>query len=580
MAGLAATIGRDSALLSKIKTFVQERRNELSFLGKPLQIVIVGLLVLLPAALLLWIFDQLFIFFLARSYVDDIAVAFNINKHLAKAMALVVFVMGVYFVSKLFSLSKSSRLVGKLGLVALLIAHALFLWQGTKNQFFDTSGKAIKCYILSRDGEVRYLERPGIDAVTGRLCREVTSETLERLQAYAKGKRPERIFKEKPEFFDPRTGEPIVWFWRSKSGAIELFNLMGFHPERGEELQPVSRDVVEAFKAQVALQKQEEERREQEEERKRRPPQRIDPDNFEFFDAVSGKPRAWYWRGEGGEYEFYDNQGFRPRTGEALKLFDAEAIATWERETARRKQEQLRREKEQRERSEREERKQQEALERQQREQEKDLERRQLEAQAGSQCDQLAANPNDPRKPSDVTGVHFDELKEHAAEAVKVCYSAMAVFPDEARYRYQYARALGFSEPDKAIGIYGQLTRQKYPAAFDNLGSLLWQRKNNESKTEAINVFKEGVRLGDPDSMVSLAGLIGSRYVPVPNPFAAKYALLKHAAGLGHEGAKLAVERMEIELQQQQQERASQQQQEQMMLQLFGNILGGAIRRH
>ena len=194
----------------------------------------------------------------------------------------------------------------------------------------------------------------------------------------------------------------------------------------------------------------------------------------------------WFWRGPEGEYEFYDNAGFHPRTGEALIPISKEAITAWQRdakdketraqkEQFRQEQERLLREKERREQGEREE----------------------LERQAGSSCDQVAANPADPRKPSEVPGVRYEELKEAAARALEICRIAMESFPSELRYTYQYARALGFSEPEKAIVIYRKLTRQSYPAAFDNLGSLLLQRKDRKSFNEAINVFKEGVRIGD-----------------------------------------------------------------------------------
>lgn len=153
-----------------------------------------------------------------------------------------------------------------------------------------------------------------------------------------------------------------------------------------------------------------------------------------------------------------------------------------------------------------------------------------------------------------------------------LCGVAVETFPDELRDKYQYARALGFSEPDKAIGTYRQLTRQKYPAAFDNLGSLLLRRRDYSG---AIAVFKDGAKLGDPDSMVSLADLIQRGYVHVENPEAAKFALLSRAAQLGHQGAQLAVEQLKIEFQQKQQEQMSQQQQQRMMLDMFGTILHG-----
>jgi hypothetical protein len=238
-----------------------------------------------------------------------------------------------------------------------------------------------------------------------------------------------------------------------------------------------------------------------------------------------------------------------------------------------RKQEQLRREQEQARRQQ----EQQEKAEREEQERQEELSRQQREMQSGSLCDQIAANPADPRKPSEVPGVPYEELKEHAGDALDVCRVALAKFPSELRYQYQYARALGFSDPEKAIAIYRHLTRQKYPAAFDNLGSLLLQRKDKNSRAEAIAVFQNGVQFGDPDAMVTLADLINRGIVPVPNPVATRYALLARAAELGHKGAKLAVEQMDIEFQAQQRERASQQQQQQIILDLMGTILGGAI---
>jgi len=583
---------------------------------------------------------------------------------------------------------------------AMVLTHSLLLWQGTQNQFFDRSGKAIKCYILSRDGVVRYMERAGIDPITGKQCQDLTPDLLERLQEYARGRRPELVLEDEPVFFDQRTGDPIIWYWRAKSGDIELFNLMGFHPESGEELLPVTPAVVAEWKQQwlwkerhrhppnrvdpltyvffdpktgevrgwywrgpdgeyefydnpgfqpstgealipvtkdvledwrrgtekrcyvitrdavlyrskpgidpatghqcqpltvgvlerlreyekgkrpnlvnaeeptffdvrsgdpaiwystdlrgnislfdlmgfdpktgqellpitlkvAAEWKDQLDKREEDKRRKQRPPKQIEPKNYPFFDPTAGEPQVWFWRGPDGEYEFYDNAGFHPRTGEALIPISKEAITAWQRdakdketraqkEQFRQEQERLLREKERREQGEREER----------------------GRQAGSSCDQVAANPADPRKPSEVPGVRYEELKEAAAQAIEICGVAKERFPSELRYTYQYARALGFSEPEKAIVIYRKLTRQSYPAAFDNLGSLLSQRKDRKSFNEAINVFNEGVRIGDPDSMVTLSALIVRGYYRVENPYDYSLKLLRDAAALGHPGAK------------------------------------------
>ena len=68
---------------------------------------------------------------------------------------------------------------------------------------------------------------------------------LERLREYEKGNRPQKIQTADPTFFDLRTGEPIVWYYKDKNGVIELFNLMGFHPQSGDELSPVTKEIVE-----------------------------------------------------------------------------------------------------------------------------------------------------------------------------------------------------------------------------------------------------------------------------------------------------------------------------------------------
>jgi len=554
-----------------------------SRLSSPLQIVVVMVGLLLPAFVVLWIVDKLFLYFLSRSYVDEIAHVFDLNQYTARAISIVVFMVVVYFAGKL-GFSKRRRMIGVWGLAGLLITHALFMAQGVRNQFFDRGGKAIKCYVVTREGDVRFRDQLGTDPETGRLCREATPETVERLKEYQKGKRPQRLADvDIEEFHEPRTGEPIVWFWKSKTGEIELFNLMGFHPDTGEELQPVSSAIVEQFKAQRA-------QRMQLTERRQRPPQRIDPEVYDFFDPATGEPRVWYARDGELNYEFFDNQGFHPRTGQALKPVDAATLETWKaakievrerdmRERARQDREaEERTEREERVRraqAEREQRERQIQAEREQQERQIQAERQQREAQAATLCDQLAGNPSDPRRAMTVSGVRYEELKGRASQALETCRVAMDKFPDELRYRYQFARALETSDPDKAIPHYRDLIRKNYPAAYDNLASIYIRKRDIRT---AIPLLKSGVRANDPDSMVTLADLIERGFVNVQNPVAAKYALLERAAQLGHSGAQLAVERQKAELQQRQQERAFQLQEQQMMLDLFGTLLRGVAR--
>jgi TPR repeat protein len=116
--------------------------------------------------------------------------------------------------------------------------------------------------------------------------------------------------------------------------------------------------------------------------------------------------------------------------------------------------------------------------------------------------------------------------------------------------------------------------RLRYPAAYDNLGWLI--EKENPSK--AVELFRNGVRLGDPDAMVSLAEMIDKgRTVPL-NQSETKLALYARAAQLGDSDAARALQvEQEKEIQQQQQ-RAIQFEQQRRAMEMFQGILRGVVR--
>jgi TPR repeat protein len=365
--------------------------------------------------------------------------------------------------------------------------------------------EAKRCYVITRDEHqpVRYFEQPGIDPETGRQCRELTREVVERLREYEKGNRPKRIEAAEPTFFDLRTGEPVVWYYKDKNGDIQLFDLMGFHPETGEELVPVTKEVVAQWKAQSS----------------RRVPEKIpDPDKYGAFDPVTGKARLWYFRAQNGAYEFYDGPGFHPATGEALTLATRETIDEWKQYLEKKgpgaparspnkveikadtqffdpktgahllwywrgkkgeyeffdgpgfhprngdalkpatrealeayqlelkevqdefKREQDRLKREEQARHDADERKKAE----QQKRDEEAAKQREQELRRLSEseraCDELAANPSDVHRVGQ--GVPYGALKPQAAEAVAACESAAKQNPGELRFAYQLARAL------------------------------------------------------------------------------------------------------------------------------------------
>ena len=170
------------------------------------------------------LFGHVTVYLLARSYVDELEQVFDLNENIAKAIVWATFAGAIILLGYAVSFSQRRRLAGLGGILALLIGHSLILGYGTVKQSFDRKGNAIKCYILTRES-IRLAEHPGIDPVSGRECRPITPEIAERVEAYKNGKRPTKIEAREPTFFEPRTGQPIVWYYVSKNEEIQLFDL-------------------------------------------------------------------------------------------------------------------------------------------------------------------------------------------------------------------------------------------------------------------------------------------------------------------------------------------------------------------
>lgn len=303
-----------------LREFLSSIASSFSNLGFATRNVLTGILALVAAYFLLTIVDKLIYFYLAKSYVDEISEAYDLNKHLASALVFLTFLAAAFCGRYLWSFSKRKRLIGIAGLLALLIGHSLAMWGATRNATISAKGVSLKCYVITRDGHVIYRERPGIDPSTGRECRPVTPDLVERLSQYEKGRRPQRIATFDPTFFDPRSGDPIVWYTRTRANAIELFDLMGFDPDTGDDLKPITKEIVDEWKNQISQQAQ---------QLSRCSPRRVDPASFVFFDSQTGNPRGWYWKDANNNYEFYDCAGYRPENGDELQPVTREIINTW-----------------------------------------------------------------------------------------------------------------------------------------------------------------------------------------------------------------------------------------------------------
>jgi hypothetical protein len=694
-------------ILSKLFASTHDR---LSTLSRPFRLFLSLVAAAVLAFVVIWILNKLVVYFFVRSYINEIADAFGLNQYLVNAIVWITFAIAAILLSYAFSFSKRKRQIGLFGILVLIVGQSLFLWYGMKDHVFNREGKAVKCYIVTRDS-IRYGDRPGIDPATGYECREVTPDIAERVTAYENGKRPKRIAEDNQQpFFDQITGNPITWYFKATNGEIEIFDLMGFHPDSGEELLPVMKDIVTSWKTQkgrriprrindpdgygwfdpltgkarlwyrrtentsleffdgssfdpqtgeplVIVSKEiidewhqysskqcyiitrdprepvrygkepgidpatgrqcrvitpeiVERLREYEKgnrpkkitsaeptffdlrtgepivwylktknsgidffdlmgfhpetgeellpvtkeivelwnnEKNREAPRRVpDLGKYPPFDPLNGKPRVWYWRGETGDYEFYDSRGFHQPTGEPLTIITKEVIAKYIQETEalqkKREEDRLKREREARERTERMEREKKALAEREDNERRERELKRDRETQAAKLCDQLAANPNDRNRSGD--GVPYDTLKTQASQAIESCEIAAKQAPTALRFQYQLARALQSTGKSpmrqKAVGILNKLVEQEYPAAYDNLGYLLGYDQNNFAA--AVKLFRTGTKLGDPDSMLSLAEMIEEGRATPMNRGETKIDLYTRAAQLGHPAAIQALQ--------------------------------------
>lgn len=154
--------------------------------------------------------------------------------------------------------------------------------------------------------------------------------------------------------------------------------------------------------------------------------------------------------------------------------------------------------------------------------------------QAAQQCDLLAANPLDRNRTPGIAGVAMPQLRANASIAIAVCRNASASLPWQLQYTYQLARALQPTDPNQAEPLLRMLVRQRYPAAFDNLAWILLNR--NEDPARAEGLLRDGVALGDPGAMFTLALLLKKNQI-LPHPGENYRDLLLRSANLGHDGA-------------------------------------------
>jgi hypothetical protein len=132
-------------------------------------------------------------------------------------------------------------------------AYFFVIFAVTRGQnFHHTAGGPQRWYAVTPEG-VRFFDSPGFDPKYGLRLEPVTPELAVNLARAERGQTPARIVVSKfddIEFFDALTGKPKVWYFRDSNGDIELYSQSGHHPAYGDELRPITRDLVSLVRQQ------------------------------------------------------------------------------------------------------------------------------------------------------------------------------------------------------------------------------------------------------------------------------------------------------------------------------------------
>jgi hypothetical protein len=287
--------GWNVQIIEKLRDSYERKLWPLSFAAR---IAVIVLACVLVGGLIFWLCNELVYFYMARSYSEELADYYDLNRGFTRALLWASFATIVILAGYSLSFSKWKRRLGYTGLLMLLIGHSLLL--GRMDTNFQKSGAAEKCYVITRTS-IRLLNRVGIDSETGLECRPLTPQMAEKIKLYQAGYRAKQIASNDPTFFDPTTGEPVVWYSKNDRGQIELFDLMGYHPQTGEELIPVTRDVVQAWKQQSA-------------KVVRRVPVRVnDPETLASSNQRRGQRRFGTGKAKVESTSFTTDLGFTPR---------------------------------------------------------------------------------------------------------------------------------------------------------------------------------------------------------------------------------------------------------------------------
>jgi len=168
-----------------------------------------------------------------------------LNKWIARTLALIFLAASSYGIASLFSIRARRRRRGLIVLLATMVAFNVTMYYLTQQVAFNPkTGEHTRYYTFGADG-YRFFDGPGFDPKTGQARLPVTEEVIKRAKAAQ-----HVVFAETSDdthFFDPITGTPLAYYYRSETGAFELFNAPGYHPRFSTPLLPMTKESAREY---------------------------------------------------------------------------------------------------------------------------------------------------------------------------------------------------------------------------------------------------------------------------------------------------------------------------------------------
>jgi len=123
----------------------------------------------------------------------------------------------------------------------------------TKGVYFDrATGKSQKCYAKTLEG-FKFSSVCDFDPKLGVRFQKITPEVMKEIVFWEKSGSLKNVPPVKEgQYFDPLTGEAVVWYSLRSDGSIHLFSLPGFDPTIGETLKPITKEIIAKYRLDVS----------------------------------------------------------------------------------------------------------------------------------------------------------------------------------------------------------------------------------------------------------------------------------------------------------------------------------------